>query len=60
MKAVVFAYHNMGIAGLDALARHGYDIIAVFTHEDDALENCWFESVKKMGNPQESSRAQRG
>ena len=47
MKAVVFAYHNMGIAGLDALARHGYDIIAVFTHEDDALENCWFESVKK-------------
>ena len=50
----------MGIAGLDALARHGYDIIAVFTHEDDALENCWFESVKKMGNPQESSRAQRG
>jgi len=46
MKTVVFAYHNMGIAGLDALARHGYDIAAVFTHEDDPDENCWFGSVK--------------
>jgi UDP-4-amino-4-deoxy-L-arabinose formyltransferase/UDP-glucuronic acid dehydrogenase (UDP-4-keto-hexauronic acid decarboxylating) len=46
MKTVVFAYHNMGIAGLDALARHGYDIAAVFTHEDDPGENCWFGSVK--------------
>ena len=46
MKTVVFAYHNMGLAGLDALARHGYDIAAVFTHEDDPSENCWFGSVK--------------
>ena len=46
MKTVVFAYHNMGIAGLEALARHGYAIAAVFTHEDDPHENCWFESVK--------------
>lgn len=36
----------MGLAGLEALARHGYDIAAVFTHEDDAGENCWFGSVK--------------
>jgi methionyl-tRNA formyltransferase len=46
LKAVVFAYHNMGIAGLEALLRHGYDIAAVFTHEDDPDENCWFGSVK--------------
>jgi methionyl-tRNA formyltransferase len=46
LKAVVFAYSNMGIAGLDALARHGFDIRAVFTHEDDTQENCWFDSVK--------------
>jgi UDP-4-amino-4-deoxy-L-arabinose formyltransferase/UDP-glucuronic acid dehydrogenase (UDP-4-keto-hexauronic acid decarboxylating) len=46
MKTVVFAYHNMGLAGLEALARHGYDIAAVFTHEDDPDENCWFGSVK--------------
>ena len=46
MKAVVFAYHNMGLAGLDALFNHGFDIAAVFTHEDDSDENCWFGSVK--------------
>jgi methionyl-tRNA formyltransferase len=47
LKTVVFAYHNMGLAGLEALSRHGYDIAAVFTHEDDPGENCWFGSVKK-------------
>ena len=46
MKTVVFAYHNMGLAGLEALKRHGYDIVGVFTHEDDPGENCWFGSVK--------------
>ena len=50
MKAVVFAYHNMGIAGLDALFKSGFDIKAVFTHEDDPGENCWFGSVKKWAN----------
>lgn len=45
MKAVVFAYHNMGIAGLEALFNSGFDIEAVFTHEDDPGENCWFDSV---------------
>jgi methionyl-tRNA formyltransferase len=50
LKAVVFAYHNMGIAGLEALARHGYEIAAVFTHEDDSQENCWFESVKNWAS----------
>ena len=29
MKTVVFAYHNMGLAGLDALFNHGFDIAAV-------------------------------
>ncbi len=36
----------MGITGLTALARHGFEIAAVFTHEDDPGENCWFGSVK--------------
>ena len=48
MKAVVFAYHNMGIEGIKALARHGFDIAAVFTHEDDPGENCWFGSVQNL------------
>jgi len=46
MKAVVFAYHNMGIAGLSALFNSGFKIDAVFTHEDDPDENVWFGSVK--------------
>jgi len=46
LKTVVLAYHNMGIAGLNALARHGFDIASVFTHEDDVNENCWFGSVQ--------------
>lgn len=46
MKAIVFAYHNMGIVGLEALKRNGYEIMAVFTHENDPMEVCWFGSVK--------------
>jgi methionyl-tRNA formyltransferase len=47
VKAVAFAYHNMGIMGLDALKRCGFDILAVFSHKDDPGENCWFGSVEK-------------
>lgn len=36
----------MGLTALEALARHGYDIAAVFTHENDPDENQWFGSVK--------------
>ncbi|HON22427.1 MAG TPA: formyltransferase [Syntrophales bacterium] len=45
MRAVVFAYHNMGIAGLEALKRAGFEIPAVFSHADDPDEKCWFASV---------------
>ncbi len=50
MKAVVFAYHNMGMEGIKALARNGYEIAAVFTHEDDPGENCWFGSVQNLAS----------
>ncbi|MDD3604954.1 MAG: formyltransferase, partial [Kiritimatiellae bacterium] len=43
--AVVFAYHNMGVIGLDALMRHGVDVKMVFTYRDDPGERCWFASV---------------
>ena len=52
MKAIVLAYHNMGLAGLAALRRHGFDIAAVFTHQDDPQENCWFGSVKDWAENQ--------
>jgi methionyl-tRNA formyltransferase len=45
MKTVVFGYHNLGIVGLEALAQEGFDIQAVFSHEDDPEENIWFGSV---------------
>jgi methionyl-tRNA formyltransferase len=45
VKAVVFAYHNMGIAGLEALLRHGFAVETIFSHADDPGEKCWFASV---------------
>jgi len=48
MKAVVFAYHNMGCAGLEALIRHGFEIEAIFTHMDAADEGNWFDSVAEL------------
>jgi len=45
MKTVVFAYHNMGIVGLEALKRHGFTVEAVFSHRDDPQERVWFASV---------------
>lgn len=55
MKSVVFAYHNMGLAGLRALVRANYEIACIFSHEDDPDENCWFGSVtawaKEQGIP---------
>ncbi|MBL7204958.1 MAG: bifunctional UDP-4-keto-pentose/UDP-xylose synthase [Desulfobacteraceae bacterium] len=48
MKAVVLAYHNIGCAGIKALLTRGFDILAVFTHEDGPNENTWFESVAEL------------
>jgi len=49
MRAVAFAYHDMGIAGLEGLRRNGFEIAAIFSHDDDPGENCWFGSVKEWG-----------
>jgi UDP-4-amino-4-deoxy-L-arabinose formyltransferase/UDP-glucuronic acid dehydrogenase (UDP-4-keto-hexauronic acid decarboxylating) len=45
MKAIVFAYHNIGIVGLKALMEEKFDIQAIFSHLDDPDENIWFGSV---------------
>lgn len=45
MKVVVFAYHNMGITGLEALKKGPFDIKAVISHNDNPEESCWFGSV---------------
>jgi len=45
MKAIFFGYNILGGVGLEALLRHGFDVVAVVTHEDDPNENIYFESV---------------
>ncbi len=47
MRAVVFAYHSMGVIGLEALRRHGVDLPLVLSHRDDPGEKCWFASVEE-------------
>jgi len=50
MKTVVFAYHNIGMVGLEALAQEKFDIRAIFSHLDDPSENIWFGSVTEWAN----------
>ncbi|MFS1562942.1 MAG: bifunctional UDP-4-amino-4-deoxy-L-arabinose formyltransferase/UDP-glucuronic acid oxidase ArnA [Candidatus Arsenophonus phytopathogenicus] len=49
MKAIVFAYHDIGCLGLKALQKAGFEIQAVFTHTDDPKENHFFSSVARLG-----------
>ena len=44
-RAVVFAYHNIGVRCLDVLHAGGAEVGLVVTHEDDPGEAVWFESV---------------
>ncbi len=48
MKAIVFAYHDIGCAGIKNLLSAGYEIQAVFTHVDDKNENIFFDSVAQL------------
>ena len=47
-RAVVFAYHNVGVRCLATLLRHGVDVPLVVTHEDNPNETIWFESVAEL------------
>jgi methionyl-tRNA formyltransferase len=44
-RSLVFGYHTMGCVGFDALARHGFEVAAVFTHADDPHEEIWWSSL---------------
>ena len=48
MKAVVFAYHDMGCVGVEALIEAGFDIAAIFTHLDNPSENHFYGSVAHL------------
>ena len=48
MRAVVFAYHDVGVDCLKALLTAGTQVDLVVTHQDDPKENVWFGSVSKL------------
>ena len=45
MKAVVFAYHNVGARCLPVLLAHQIEVPLLVTHRDNPSENIWFDSV---------------
>ncbi len=47
-RAVVFAYHNVGVRCLSVLLAHGVDVPLVLTHKDNPAENIWFDSVAEL------------
>ena len=44
-RAVVFAYHNVGVRCLKVLLAHGVEVPLVITHDDQPQEQIWFDSV---------------
>ena len=48
MRAVVFAYHDVGVYCLKALLAAGIQVELVVTHQDDPNENVWFGSVIQL------------
>jgi methionyl-tRNA formyltransferase len=47
-KAIVFAYHNVGVRCLSVLLAHGVDVVRVVTHKDNPDETIWFDSVAEL------------
>ncbi len=48
MKAIVFAYNILGKVGFESLLKHGFEICALVTHEDEPNEKIYFESVAAL------------
>jgi methionyl-tRNA formyltransferase len=47
-RAVVFAYHDVGVRCLGALLAAQVEVPLVITHRDDARERIWFASVAEL------------
>ena len=47
-RAVVFAYHNVGVRCLSVLLAHGVEVALVVTHRDNPKETIWFDSVAEL------------
>lgn len=46
-RAVVFAYHDVGVRCLRTLLARGVEVPLVLTHLDSPQENIWFDSVAR-------------
>ncbi len=47
-RAIVFAYHNVGVRCLSVLLAHGVDVVRVVKHRDSQTETIWFDSVAEL------------
>ncbi len=47
-RAVVFAYHQVGVRCLQVLLARGVEVALVVTHQDNPAENIWFDSVAAL------------
>jgi len=47
-RAVVFAYHDVGVRCLSVLLAAGVEVALVVTHRDNPEENIWFGSVERL------------
>jgi methionyl-tRNA formyltransferase len=50
VRAVVFAYHNVGARCLRVLRAHSVEVALVVTHADNPTENIWFERVADLAH----------
>lgn len=48
MRAVVFAYHDVGVRCLQVLLARGVNVALVVTHVDNPAETIWFASVVEL------------
>jgi len=48
VKAVVFAYHSVGVRCIKTLLARGIDVKLVVSHTDNPAETIWFESVAEL------------
>ena len=47
-RCVLFAYHEMGHACMEAILKMGAPIAALFTHRDDPHEEIWWSSCAEL------------
>lgn len=52
-RAVVFAYHNVGVRCLSVLLAQRIAVPLVVTHRDDPRENVWFASIADLARSHE-------